>query len=123
MRGPIILLLSTLLLGCSTAPEKIAINPHQQVVMDPSVLSAGIVAEHPIIGNFGSGKRATVGLNNDRSHPVTLHYRFYWYDAQGLDVLPAENTRTVTVPANGEVDVVSDNGSFAAQRARLYLFL
>ncbi len=125
MRSLVVLLLSTLsLLGCaSNAPEQIAINQRQQIVMDPAVLSAGIVAEHPEIAHTSSGKRATVELNNTQPHPVTLHYRFYWYDSRGLDVLPFEETRTLIIPPNEQAIVVSSDVHFNGQHVRLYLFL
>ncbi len=44
----------TTLLGCSS-PQGIAVNPQQTVVMDPSVLTAGILASQPVI-SASSGK-------------------------------------------------------------------
>ena len=83
---------AALLMGCSS-PSGIAVNKRQTVVMDPSVLTAGILADTPSISNASGRVMATSVLNNSQSTPVTVHYRFYWYDAQGLDIRPFEKPR------------------------------
>lgn len=85
---------AALLMGCSS-PSGIAVNKRQTVVMDPSVLTAGILADTPSISNASGRVMATSVLNNSQSTPVTVHYRFYWYDAQGLDIRPFEKPREI----------------------------
>ncbi|WP_337261848.1 MULTISPECIES: YcfL family protein [unclassified Serratia (in: enterobacteria)] len=113
---------AVMLMGCSS-PQGIAVNERQTVVMDSSLLTAGIVADHPSITTTSAGVRAASVVSNSQKTPVTIHYRFYWYDPQGLDILPVEQPRTVTIAANSGVEVYSLNGNFDAKRARLYLFL
>jgi uncharacterized protein YcfL len=33
---------------------------------------------------------ASSTLYNERQQPVTVHYRFFWYDARGLEMHPLE---------------------------------
>ena len=111
-----------LLIGCSSRPG-IALNNQQKVVMESPVLTAGIIPSSPSVGESGGQKQATSTLNNNQPHAVTLHYRFFWYDKQGLDLLPVAEPRTVTVPANSSLEVSSLNGNLDADSVRLYLYL
>ncbi|HDL8000873.1 TPA: DUF1425 domain-containing protein, partial [Yersinia enterocolitica] len=74
------------LLGCSS-PKGIAVNKQQTVVMDSSVLTAGILASQPAISTSSGNNVARSVITNSQSKPIKINYRFYWYDAQGLDVL------------------------------------
>ncbi|HAT4913720.1 TPA: YcfL family protein [Serratia marcescens] len=111
-----------LLMGCSS-PSGIAVNQRQTVVMDPSVLTAGILADTPSISNASGRVMATSVLNNSQSTPVTVHYRFYWYDAQGLDIRPFEKPREIIVAPDSDAKIYSINGNLDAKSARLYLYL
>ncbi|WON78470.1 YcfL family protein [Serratia sp. UGAL515B_01] len=123
MRYLMALVLSTaMLMGCS-GPQEIAVNHRQTVVMDPSVLTAGIWADSPSITEDSGGLVARSLLNNTLSTPVTVRYRFYWYDKQGLDILPFEAPRTVTVAATSDAKIESLNSHTDAKRVRLYVFL
>lgn len=122
MRYLMALLPVILLMGCSSKPG-IALNNQQRVVMESPVLTAGIIPSSPSVSDSGGQKRAITTLDNNQPHPVTLHYRFYWYDKQGLDLLPVAEARTVTVPANSSVDVSSLNGNLDAYSVRIYLYL
>mgnify|MGYP003365908693 FL=1 len=122
MRFLMALLPVILLIGCSSKPT-IALNNQQRVVMESPVLTAGIIPGSPTVSDSGGQKKATSTLNNNQPHPVTLHYRFYWYDKQGLDLFPVAEARTVTVPANSSVDVSSQNGNLDAYSVRIYLYL
>lgn len=60
LRGLVALALpAALLMGCSS-PSGIAVNQRQTVVMDPSVLTAGILADTPSISN-ASGRVMACG--------------------------------------------------------------
>jgi len=122
MRFLVALLPVFLVLGCSSRPG-IALNNQQRVVMESPVLTAGIIPSSPSVGESGGQKQAVSTLNNNQPHAVTLHYRFFWYDKQGLDLLPVAEARTVTVPANSSVDVSSLNGNLDAYSVRIYLYL
>ena len=122
MRFLMALLPVILLIGCSSKPT-IALNNQQRVVMESPVLTAGIIPGSPSVTDAGGQKKATTTLENNQPHPVTLHYRFYWYDKQGLDLFPIAEARTITVPANSSVDVSSLNGNLDAYSVRIYLYL
>lgn len=122
MRFLMALLPVILLTACSSKPG-ISLNNQQRVVMESSVLTAGIIPSSPSVSDSGGQKKATSTLDNNQPHPVTLHYRFYWYDKQGLDLLPIAESRTVTVPANSSVDISSLNGNLDAYSVRMYLYL
>ncbi|MFC0227203.1 YcfL family protein [Serratia aquatilis] len=113
---------AAMLIGCSS-PQEIAVNQRQTVVMDPSVLTAGILASNPSISE-SSGRLVTSSLlSNTQNTPVTVQYRFYWYDKQGLDILPFEAPRTITVAPNSDTRIDSQNSNIDAKRVRLYVFL
>ncbi|AKP35155.1 YcfL family protein [Yersinia aleksiciae] len=110
------------LLGCSS-PKGIAVNQQQTVVMDSSVLTAGILASQPAISTSAGTNVARSVISNSQNKPVKINYRFYWYDAQGLEVPPLEAPRAIIIAPGDEADVQSVNNHFNARSARLYLFL
>ncbi|GBU11920.1 hypothetical protein AwEntero_05210 [Enterobacterales bacterium] len=110
------------LMGCSSTPH-IALNSQQTVIMESPVLTAGIIPGAPSISEVDGRKQARSVLSNSQPHSVTLHYRFYWYDKQGLDLLPIAEARTITVPANSDFVITSLNGNLDAYSVRVYLYL
>ncbi|CNI76223.1 putative lipoprotein [Yersinia rohdei] len=110
------------LLGCSS-PKGIAVNQQQTVVMDSSVLTAGILASQPAISSSGGNNIARSVVTNNQNKPIKINYRFYWYDKQGLDVPPLEAPRSIILAPGDDVDIQSVNNNFNAHSARLYLFL
>lgn len=77
-----VLLAVTLLAGCGSHPE-IPVSDRQSLVMESNVLAAGISAEVPTVTASEIQATATTRLFNERQVPVTVHYRFFWYDARG----------------------------------------
>lgn len=71
-----------LLVGCRSHPE-IPVNDEQSLVMESSLLAAGISAEKPVLSTSDIQPSASSTLYNERQEPITVHYRFYWYDAEG----------------------------------------
>lgn len=90
------------LVGCRSHPE-IPVNDEQSLVMESSLLAAGISAEKPVLSTSDIQPSASSTLYNERQEPVTVHYRFYWYDARGLEMHPLERPRSVTIPAHSAV--------------------
>jgi len=107
--------------GCSS--DRTTINTSQSLVMESSVLSAGITTDEPVISEHNGQQRASAALFNQQGTAVTVHYRFYWYDDKGLEILPFESPRWVSVPANGKVEISSQTGNLTASKVRLYLYL
>lgn len=99
------------------------INTSQSLVMESSVLSAGIITDEPTLDENDGLKRATSVLYNQRETPVIVHYRYYWYDDKGLEITPQEPAQTVTVPAQGSIVATSQLGNLTASKVRLYLYL
>jgi len=114
---PLLLALS----GCSS--EQPMINTSQSLVMESSVLSAGITTDEPKIRERDGQQRASSVLFNQQEKPVTVHYRFYWYDDKGLEIRPFEPPRTIVVPAHAKVEIASQLGNLTASKVRLYLYL
>ncbi len=114
-------LLLLTLAGCSS--DKPMINTSQSLVMESSVLSAGIITDEPELTSRDGQLQAASTLQNLREAPVTVHYRFYWYDDKGLEIEPQEPAQTQTVPAHGSVVVASQMGNLTASKVRLYLYL
>ncbi|ATM85508.1 YcfL family protein [Yersinia massiliensis] len=110
------------LLGCSS-PKGIAVNKQQTVVMDSSVLTAGILASQPSISTSSGNNVARSVITNSQNKSVKINYRFYWYDEQGLEVAPVEAPRMILIAPDDDVDVQSINNNFNARSARLHLFL
>ncbi|AJJ18694.1 putative lipoprotein [Yersinia intermedia] len=110
------------LLGCSS-PKGIAVNKQQTVVMDSSVLAAGILASQPAVSLSSGNNVARSVITNSQNKPIRINYRFYWYDAQGLDVPPLEAPRVMVIAPGDDVTVQSVNNNFNARSARLHLFL
>ena len=122
-RGCIALTLGLLLLaGCRSHPE-IPVSDEQSLVMESTVLAAGITAEPPELTTSDIQASASSRLYNERQEPVTVHYRFYWYDARGLEMHPLEAPRSVTVPAHSSVTLYGSANYLGAHKVRLYLYL
>ena len=123
IRGCIVLSLGLLLLaGCRTHPE-IPVSDEQSLVMESTILAAGITAEPPTLTTSDIQASASSRLNNERQEPVTVHYRFYWYDARGLEMHPLEAPRSVTIPAHSSVTLYGSANFLGAHKVRLYLYL
>ncbi|QCR36427.1 YcfL family protein [Nissabacter sp. SGAir0207] len=121
-RAVLALLAGCALAGCST-PQHIALNEQQTVVMESPVLTAGVIAGKPTIADASGRKSAASVLSNGQNVPVTVHYRFYWYDAKGLELMPFEPPRTVTIAPASTATVYSLMGNLYADSVRLYLYL
>ncbi|MFL4396878.1 YcfL family protein [Citrobacter portucalensis] len=122
-RGCIALSMGLLLLaGCRTHPE-IPVSDEQSLVMESTILAAGITAEQPTLTTSDIQASASSRLYNERQEPVTVHYRFYWYDARGLEMHPLEAPRSVTIPAHSSVTLYGSANYLGAHKVRLYLYL
>ena len=123
IRGCIALSLGLLLLaGCRTHPE-IPVSDEQSLVMESTILAAGITAEQPTLTTSDIQASASSRLYNERQEPLTVHYRFYWYDARGLEMHPVEAPRSVTIPAHSSVTLYGSANFLGAHKVRLYLYL
>ena len=122
-RGCIALSLGLLLLaGCRSHPE-IPVSDEQSLVMESTILAAGVTAEQPTLTTSDIQASASSRLYNERQEPVTVHYRFYWYDARGLEMHPLEAPRSVTIPAHSSVTLYGSANFLGAHKVRLYLYL
>ena len=122
-RGCIALSLGLLLLaGCRSHPE-IPVSDEQSLVMESTLLAAGITAQEPTLTTSDIQPSASSTLYNERQEPVTVHYRFYWYDARGLEMHPLEAPRSVTIPAQSSVTLYGSANYLGAHKVRLYLYL
>ncbi|MHA0959286.1 YcfL family protein [Enterobacter cancerogenus] len=123
LRGRIAaLIIAVLIAGCSARPA-IPVSDEQSLVMEASVLAAGITAEQPALTISEIQSSASSTLFNERHEPVTVHYRFYWYDVRGLEMHPLEASRSVTIPAGSSVTLYGSANSLGAHKVRLYLYL
>lgn len=117
-----VLALTILIAGCSSRPA-IPVSDEQTLVMESSVLAAGITAETPSLTISDIQPSASSRLYNERNEPITVHYRFYWYDVRGLEMHPLEAPRNVTVPTNSSVTLYGSANYLGAHKVRLYLYL
>ncbi|RWR01900.1 membrane protein [[Pantoea] beijingensis] len=109
------------LAGCSR--EQPMITTSQSLVMESSVLSAGITTDEPAISEKDGQQRAATVLYNEQEKPVQVNYRFYWYDDKGLEIRPFESPKMIVVPAHAKVEIASQIGNLTASKVRLYLYL
>ncbi|RAU38870.1 YcfL family protein [Enterobacter sp. ECC-175] len=116
------LILTLVLAGCSSRPA-IPVSDEQTLVMESSVLAAGITAGEPSLTLSEIQSSASSTLFNERHEPVTVHYRFYWYDVRGLEMHPLEAPRSITIPARSSVTLYGSASYLGAHKVRLYLYL
>ncbi|KNC09054.1 membrane protein [Klebsiella sp. RIT-PI-d] len=117
------LLTVVLLAGCGSPRPEIPVGDNQTLVMEATVLAAGISAEAPEVKHSDIQASASSALYNERREPVTLHYRFYWYDDRGLEMHPLEAPRSVIIPGNSAVTLHGTANGLGARKVRLYLYL
>lgn len=123
IKGCIAVSLGLLLLtGCRSHPE-IPVSDAQSLVMESTVLAAGVTAEQPELAASDIQPSASSRVYNERQEPITVHYRFYWYDARGLEMHPLEAPRSVTIPARSSVTLFGRANYLGAHKVRLYLYL
>ncbi|HAF2308097.1 TPA: YcfL family protein [Salmonella enterica] len=123
IKGCIAVSLGLLLLtGCRSHPE-IPVSDAQSLVMETTVLAAGVTAEPPELTASDIQPSASSRVYNERQEPITVHYRFYWYDARGLEMHPLEAPRSVTIPARSSVTLFGSANYLGAHKVRLYLYL
>ncbi len=123
IKGCIAVSLGLLLLtGCRSHPE-IPVSDAQSLVMESTVLAAGVTAEPPELTASDIQPSASSRVYNERQEPITVHYRFYWYDARGLEMHPLEAPRSVTIPARSSVTLFGSANYLGAHKVRLCLYL
>lgn len=123
IKGCIAVSLGLLLLtGCRSHPE-IPVSDAQSLVMESTVLAAGVTADQPELTASDIHPSASSRVYNERQEPITVHYRFYWYDARGLEMHPLEAPRSVTIPARSSVTLFGSANYLGAHKVRLYLYL
>ncbi|EAA2461239.1 DUF1425 domain-containing protein [Salmonella enterica subsp. enterica serovar Telelkebir] len=123
IKGCIAVSLGLLLLtGCRSHPE-IPVSDAQSLVMESTVLAAGVTADPPELTASDIQPSASSRVYNERQEPITVHYRFYWYDARGLEMHPLEAPRSVTIPARSSVTLFGSANYLGAHKVRLYLYL
>ncbi|EGT8922047.1 YcfL family protein [Salmonella enterica] len=123
IKGCIAVSLGLLLLtGCRSHPE-IPVSDAQSLVMESTVLAAGVTAEPPELTASDIQPSASSRVYNERQEPITVHYRFYWYDERGLEMHPLEAPRSVTIPARSSVTLFGSANYLGAHKVRLYLYL
>ncbi|MFC3395284.1 YcfL family protein [Brenneria rubrifaciens] len=127
MRNSMMRCLSFLLMACVLAacspPTALTINERQTLILDAPLLSAGITAGNPSLDSENGKRRASSVVSNHTEQAVTVHYRFYWYDDNGLEILPYDDAQTVVVPRGAEINIFSTRSNPDVRQIRLHLFL
>ncbi len=112
-----------LLTGCSSSTAVIPVNDGQTLVMESTLLAAGITADKPAFSRSDLQPVAISHLYNERGRDIQVNYRFYWYDGKGLEMHPLEQARSITVPAHRSVALMSSGNFMGARHVRLSLWL
>ncbi|UBX48937.1 YcfL family protein [Providencia alcalifaciens] len=119
----ILSLLMLFLSGCAWNKKTgLSFNEQQRIVMEPSVLAAGVIVEKPVIKVGRVTAMATINMSNIEKKPVTVLYRIFWYDEQGLRV-DSTKSQPQVIPANSSVMLKEVTTSPLARNARIYVFL
>lgn len=119
----ILSLLTAFLSGCVWNKKTgLSFNEQQRVVMEPSVLAAGVIVEKPVINVGSITATTTINMSNIEKTPVTVLYRIFWYDEQGLRV-DSTKSQPQMIPANSSVMLKEVTTSPLARNARIYVFL
>ena len=81
------LLFTLMLSACSTTTSGISIeSSNQSVVIGNSLLASQLDIEKAIVSRVNGLLKAGVPVTSKVHSDLKLQYRFYWYDAQGLEV-------------------------------------
>ncbi|WP_318480046.1 YcfL family protein [Photobacterium leiognathi] len=81
------LFLALMATACSSDPAGISIeNSNQNVVIGNAVLARSLVFNNAHTSKVNGLMKASVVVANKVNTDLNLQYRFYWYDAQGLEV-------------------------------------
>jgi uncharacterized protein YcfL len=116
-------LLMLFLSGCAWNKKTgLSFNDQPRIVMEPSVLAAGVIVEKPVIKVGSVTATATINMSNIEKKPVTVMYRIFWYDEQGLRV-DSTKSQPQVIPANSSVMLKEVTTSPLARNARIYVFL
>ncbi|WP_299018208.1 YcfL family protein [uncultured Photobacterium sp.] len=82
-----VLLFALVLSACTTATSGISIeSSNQNVVIGNSSLASRLAIEKAAVVNVNGLMKAGVPVTSKINSDMKLQYRFYWYDAQGLEV-------------------------------------
>ena len=116
------LLLVLLINGCSSRPG-IPVSDSQTLVMEGSVLAAGIRASNPTLSHQDEVTVAQSSLYNEQPHAVRLYYLFYWYDEKGLEIHPIDKLQALTLEPRTGKQIQSRVFYPNASKVRLFLSL
>lgn len=117
-----VLVIASVLAACST-PKVLTINERQTLVLDAPLLSAGVTAGNPSLDADNGKRRASSIVSNNSNHSVTVQYRFYWYDDNGLDILPYDDVQVLELQPQTEMRIFSTRSNPDVRQVRLHLFL
>lgn len=90
MKPVLVILLGLFLTACGQHNERIRLDDHYVIVGDP-VLAHSLHFYADAASNKQHKLHASVWVESKVNIAMNLQYRFYWYDAQGLNVRD-ENT-------------------------------
>lgn len=116
------LILVLLMTGCSARPG-IPVSDTQALVMEGAVLAAGVRASNPTLSQQHGATVAHASLYNEKQYPVTLYYRFYWYDEKGLEIHATDDVHATTLEPQSGQRVQSTIFNPDASKVRLSLSL
>ncbi|MGL5102530.1 MAG: YcfL family protein [Plesiomonas sp.] len=98
----LVALAGTTLAGCAPATRGFKIDQQQQVVVADADSSRAVGIERIRSGKKAQRLHVQVEIKNQHQQAQLLEYRFYWYNAQGLEIdRDTAPWHTLTVPANG----------------------
>lgn len=87
MRYISVLIFALMLTACTTTTSGISIeSSNQNVVIGNSSLANSVAIERAVVGDVNGLMKAGVPVTSQVNSDMKLQYRFYWYDAQGLEV-------------------------------------
>ncbi|PSW21130.1 DUF1425 domain-containing protein [Photobacterium sanctipauli] len=92
MRVLFVVLMVLGLAACSTTTSGISIeSSNQNVVIGNNDLANRVTIERAHVSNANGLLKAAVPVTSKIDSDLKLQYRFYWYDAQGLEVAGSDS--------------------------------
>lgn len=106
--------------GCNSHHDTIPLAPPH--IIASSGLPTTITADTLSLTRTPAAAVASAELVNQQRSPVTLRYRFFFYNHEGLDVLPFTSASTITLAGHCRTRIAAQAANSTVKQVRLYLY-
>ncbi|KLV04763.1 YcfL protein: an outer membrane lipoprotein that is part of a salvage cluster [Photobacterium aquae] len=123
MRFLLVLAVVMGLVGCSATTSGISIeSSNQSVVIGNPDLARRLTIEQAAVSSVNGLLKASVPVSSSTDSDLKLQYRFYWYDAQGLEVSGSDSPwRQVVLHGKDRMTLQAVARQSKATQYRIYI--